>query len=310
MLDDRLQSEAASATATRPAPAAHASTQSPDSGARRRPIFVLLRELEKRAPRLKAAVQRRVVRFEYRAINRRYESTGRNCVNYGWVPLDDSRELPEIPPEQHADRLGLQLYWRVAAPGDIAGKDVLEVGCGRGAGTAFLATAMGARSVLGIDLTESSVKWCQQRWRQPNVTFRVGDAENIPLADGAVDAVVNLESAHNYPDITKFFAESFRVLRSGGVFLMADMCFGPLVDEIRQQISEAGFVLDEEEDISPNVVAALEADAALRSAWVNSNFPRLLRPAALEFAGTPGSGLFQALTTGDVRYMRFTARRP
>lgn len=309
MIDDEVQPEAATSTVA-PAPALPPVSEASSAAERRRPVYALLRSLDKRAPRAKAAVQHGVVRFQYGAVNRRFRSTGRDCVNYGWAARDDAEQLPDIPYGQEADRLGLLLYWRVAMPGEIAGKDVLEVGCGRGGGSAFLATAMGARSVLGIDLTESSVKWCQRRFPLANLTFRVGDAENIPVAGESIDAVVNVESAHNYPHIGSFFAESFRVLRPGGSFLMADMILADRVDEIRTQISDAGLLIEDEEDIGPNVVAALEADAASRSAWVKDNFPRFLHSAFLEFAGTPGSGLFQALTNGDVRYLRYAARKP
>jgi SAM-dependent methyltransferase len=309
-MTENARPASAPATEVSTPPSSTATQVSSDGGDRRRPLWALLQSLDARAPFVKARLQRGAVRFGYRAVNRRMRSTGRECVNYGWAPTDDTAALPDVPQELEADRYSLLLYWRVAAPGNIAGKDVLEVGCGRGGGTTFLRSGLGARSVVGIDLTESSVKWCQQRWHDPSVTFRVGDAENMPLGDGSFDAVVNLESAHNYPEIDKFFGEAFRVLRPGGNFLMADMFLANIVDKVRDEIRATGFIIDEEEDISANVLKALHADAAARSGWVNENFPRLLRPALLEFTGTPGSGLFRGIEDGTVRYLRFAARKP
>jgi SAM-dependent methyltransferase len=309
-MNENARPAAAPATERPAPPPSSAAKASSDTGDRRRPLWALLQSLEARAPFVKAHLQRGAVRFGYRAMNRRMRDTGRECVNYGWAPTDDAAGLPEIAQGLGDDQYSLLLYWRVATPGNIAGKDVLEVGCGRGGGTTFLRTNLGARSVVGIDLTESSVKWCQQRWHEPNVTFKVGDAENIPLGNESFDAVVNLESAHNYPNIGKFFGEAFRVLRPGGNFLMADMFLANIVDNVRTQIEATGFIIDEEEDISANVLKALHADAAARSRWVNESFPRLLRPALLEFSGTPGSGLFRGIEDGTVRYLRFAARKP
>jgi SAM-dependent methyltransferase len=50
-----------------------------------------------------------------------------------------------------------------------------------------------------------------------------GDAEALPFDDGSFDAVINVESSHNYPDLAKFLSEVARVLRPGGHFSHVDV---------------------------------------------------------------------------------------
>ena len=100
--------------------------------------------------------------------------------------------------------------------------------------------------MVGLDLAERAVAHCNATHGRDRLDFRAGDAENLPFADGSFDAVLNVESSHCYPDITKFFAEVARVLRPGGYLLMADLRPSEntedfsAVDELRGQIEAAG----------------------------------------------------------------------
>src|SRR5437879_948108 len=66
-------------------------------------------------------------------------------------------------------------------------------------------------------------------WRRvhklPGLRFIQGDAEALPVFDRSCDVVVNVEAASLYEDPARFFAEVERVLRPGGMFLFADLCF-------------------------------------------------------------------------------------
>jgi ubiquinone/menaquinone biosynthesis C-methylase UbiE len=90
---------------------------------------------------------------------------------------------------------------------------VLDVGCGTGLMSARL-TASGRR-VTGIDLSAAMIARARRR-RGVNHEFIEGDAENLPVASGSFDAVVNLISFHHYPNPTRALAEFHRVLRPGG----------------------------------------------------------------------------------------------
>ena len=55
-----------------------------------------------------------------------------------------------------------------------------------------------------------------------NVTFETADAENLPFVDGQFDLVTCRIAPHHFPHIDRFLAESYRVLKSGGVLAVVD----------------------------------------------------------------------------------------
>lgn len=279
---------------------------------RRRPLKWLLERTYRFAPALTPHVARLTVRASYSVVNRQLRRRPWTCLNYGWATLDgdgiaaDSRLSPQEA--RAGDRLCLQLYERVAQH-HVEGKRVLEVGCGRGGGTAFLRRSLGARDVTGVDLTASSIRWCKKHCSEPDVRFAVGDAENLELADSCFDAVVNVESSHNYPHVDRFLAEAHRVLRPGGLLLLADFRPTPDIAGLAQKIAAAGFVVDEDVDITDNVVRSLSLVSAEREAWVQECIPGFLQGAARDFSGTEGSVSFLALAQKEWEYRRYVARK-
>ena len=144
-------------------------------------------------------------------------------MNYGYAPTDPSAPRLRLEPGEAKDRFCIQLYHRVAAAVDLRGKDVLEVGSGRGGGAAFVARHHGPLAVTGVDFARNAVNFCRRRHRHDALTFTRGDAERLPFPDASFDAVLNVESSHCYPDVPRFLREVRRVLRPGGALLFADM---------------------------------------------------------------------------------------
>jgi ubiquinone/menaquinone biosynthesis C-methylase UbiE len=101
----------------------------------------------------------------------------------------------------------------------------LVVDLGSGAGHTALACAPHAARVAGIDATPEMVHMATtlaaQRGLQ-NATFLLGDLERLPFEDATVDVVTSRVSAHHYADPTRALSEAFRVLRPGGVLIVAD----------------------------------------------------------------------------------------
>jgi ubiquinone/menaquinone biosynthesis C-methylase UbiE len=93
-----------------------------------------------------------------------------------------------------------------------AGVSVLDVACGSGV-AAGEAAARGAH-VTGVDF--SAAMLAVARAEHPAVTFLHGDAEALPCADAAFDAVVANFGVHHVPRPPLALAEAFRVLRPGG----------------------------------------------------------------------------------------------
>jgi ubiquinone/menaquinone biosynthesis C-methylase UbiE len=112
----------------------------------------------------------------------------------------------------------------IDALGEEARGAVLDVACGPGVLSAAIAKS--AREVVAFDLTaamlDKAAPRCAAAGRN-NVSFREGNAADLPFADAAFDAVVTRLSVHHFDQPARVFAEIFRVLRPGGVFVVADV---------------------------------------------------------------------------------------
>jgi O-methyltransferase len=164
--------------------------------------------------------------------------------------------------EDRPYRYHLSLVKRVLGETPVAGRKVLEVGCGRGGNCDFLSRYAMARSIVGIDSSPANVRFCRRRHPLDTMAFLVGDAEKLPARDASFDVVLNLESAHCYDDFAAFVSEVHRVLRPGGYF-----CFGdtwgwqmlPVDWGSRESILHSSpLAVRSEEDITQDVIAALE----------------------------------------------------
>jgi ubiquinone/menaquinone biosynthesis C-methylase UbiE len=181
-----------------------------------------------------------------------------SCMNMGYANIVEPHLWLNLPPDREVMAYSLQLYDYVGRGGDLAGKDVLEVGVGRGGGACFLADRYAPRTYTGVDLCPANVDICRNRANEENLTFLQGDAEALPFSDNSFDVVLNIESAHCYPSVERFFAEVRRVLRPGGVFLFSDEWWRVSLDELKVKLESSDLELISEEDITDNIIVALE----------------------------------------------------
>ena len=104
---------------------------------------------------------------------------------------------------------------------------VLDIGCGPGLMAVGLAGMAPGLTVIGIDLSEdlldSGSQLACEKQVSDRVTFKLGDAANIPFEDGSLDMVVSTLSMHHWQDPSMVFNEVSRVLRDGGSFLVFDL---------------------------------------------------------------------------------------
>jgi ubiquinone/menaquinone biosynthesis C-methylase UbiE len=139
-------------------------------------------------------------------------------------------------------------------------RKILEVGSGAGAGLNFLARNEPESTFVGVDLARLAVARANARFSRPNVlSYLHGDAEKLPFGDNEFDVVINVESSHNYPSLTRFFGEVGRVLKPGGYFSHVDF----FTDERKVEIERCkadpshGLRWLSERDISELVKAAI-----------------------------------------------------
>jgi SAM-dependent methyltransferase len=174
-------------------------------------------ELASRAPLTK----RLLWRGWYQFLAARYRDPSWTFMNYGYRPPEPVAPLV-LDPADEADRSCIQLYDVVSGAVPLAGREVLEIGSGRGGGASYVARYLKPRRMVAVDLSTRAVALCRARFDLPGLSFQEGDAEQLPFGDRAFDAVLNVESSHCYGRLPVFLREVRRVLRPGGEFLYAD----------------------------------------------------------------------------------------
>ncbi|NXM68745.1 TMT1 methyltransferase, partial [Serilophus lunatus] len=90
---------------------------------------------------------------------------------------------------------------------------VVDVGCGSGQGTLFLAEHF--QKVVGTDISEAQIQEARDSTSVPNISYLVCPAEELPFQDGSVGVLTSFTAAHWF-DIGRFMSEAQRVLRPGG----------------------------------------------------------------------------------------------
>jgi ubiquinone/menaquinone biosynthesis C-methylase UbiE len=233
-------------------------------------------------------------------------------MNYGFAELDSrTSEDLDLSVDDEADRYFIQLYHHVASAVDLRGLDVLEVGSGRGGGCSYIARYLQPRSLLGIDFSNEAVTLSRKLHAVPRLTFEQGDAEALPCQDRSFDAVINVESSHCYGSMERFLGEVFRVLRPGGHFLWADLVkSGREGAVLHERFQGAGLTMMHQEDITPNVLLALNRVSDHKRETIRRHVPRYLLAWFEDFAGVRGTRVYEALRTGQVQYWRCTLQKP
>lgn len=112
-------------------------------------------------------------------------------------------------------------------PGDLAGRDVIELGCGTAYVSAWLAR-LGARPV-GIDNSPKQLETARALQREFGLDFPLllGNAERVPYPDASFDVAISEYGASLWADPYAWVAEAARLLRPGGtlVFLTNHVVF-------------------------------------------------------------------------------------
>ena len=146
------------------------------------------------------------------------------------------------------------------------GETVLDLGSGAGF-DCFLAARAVERNgrVIGVDMTPEMVSKARANAEKAgldNVTFRLGEIENLPVADNTVDVIISNCVINLSPEKEAVFREAFRVLKPGGRLAVSDivailelppemkqdlalytscMSGASVIDDVEAMLNKAGF---------------------------------------------------------------------
>lgn len=101
----------------------------------------------------------------------------------------------------------------------VDGRDVLDLACGEGYGSALMSRR--AKSVIGVDIAADAITHARQNYTAPNLSFLEGSATTVPLSDASVDLVVSFETIEHLTDHEAMLADIRRVLRPEGILLLS-----------------------------------------------------------------------------------------
>jgi len=214
--------------------------------------------------------------------------------------------------------------------------DILDVGCGLGGSSLYLAKKYRA-AVTGVTLSQKQVDIAAglaRKGRIENVVFKVEDALSLASFDGnSFDVVWSLESCEQFYDKQMFIQQAFRVLRPGGRLMLATWCSGadeyaglqakqyrklcvslqlpymPTIDCYAKLLQRQGFIVRQNADWSANVKETWAVGLASLRAYSFLDIFRMSGWRGLLFA-RQGKLMREAFDQQRVRYGVLLADKP
>ncbi len=175
----------------------------------------------------------------------------------------------------------LSLARKLLAFAELDGKnDFLEVGCGNGVVSRYLADSYQA-NVVGIDVDREQVELARKEAGDVGgIRFLEADATSLPFVDASFDLVLSFGVLHHIENWQDALKEIKRVLRPGGYFIYAELIYPNWIARL-DRLSVHGFGLvtvgldDVDSFIKQNGFATIHAH--LQKALVHRNYEAVYR---------------------------------
>ncbi len=167
------------------------------------------------------------------------------------------QELNSIPDSAN---LGLGCGNPVALASLREGEVVLDLGSGAGLDCFLAAKKVGEKGrVIGVDMTPEMIEKAREnagKGNYENVEFRLGEIENLPVADNTADVIISNCVINLSPDKKRTFEEAYRALKPGGRLMVSDLV---LLKELPEEIKN-----------SPGAYVGCVAGALMRDKYIEA----------------------------------------
>ena len=249
--------------------------------------------------------------------------SGGSCCGGGSAEAGMSRligytdqELDAVP---DGSDLGLgcgnPLAFAALKDGDV----VVDLGSGAGIDCFLAAGKVGATGrVIGVDMTHEMLDRARRNAAEDgytNVEFRLGEIENLPIADRTADMVISNCVINLSTDKPRVFGEALRVLKPGGRLMVSDLVLArPLPESVRRSVEAyvgciAGAMLRDDYLAAIRGAGFEGVEVLAESVYpIASSSPDASELAVLGAEGISPDDL--RTTAGSVVSVKVTARRP
>jgi ubiquinone/menaquinone biosynthesis C-methylase UbiE len=191
--------------------------------------------------------QKRQVREGYARI----ATSQSSCCGGSSRPYEESKKIgyskEELESVPESSNMGLGCGNPTALSSLEEGEIVVDLGSGGGFDCFLAARKVGQRGkVIGVDMTPEMIDKARENARKGkygNVEFRLGEIENLPVADNTADVVISNCVINLAPDKKRVFQEAFRVLKPEGRLMVSDLVLlKELSDALRRNMDSTSCV--------------------------------------------------------------------
>lgn len=153
---------------------------------------------------------------------------------------------------------------------------VLEIAAGTGRVTHHIRERISSQAKLvASDISEEMLAVAKKKLSHLDIEWQIIDAQQLPFSDNSIDMVVCCFGYMFVPDRPKAFAEAYRVLKPGGVFLFTtwDKLENNAASYVSRSIAEK--YLQEPVPESYNLATSMSDEAVIRPLLQNAGFTQL-----------------------------------